>query len=70
MLKFGFDRAGGFIALDPVSQFGEYAYPSSPYAVAASHDPARVAAEMLSNRIVDSAISRALYAHLAPQLAA
>ena len=76
-IKFGFDKAGGFIAVETVSYLGTYAYPTSPRAVEARRNPDKVAAEMIAaeaafcgyvGRAAD--LSRNMYLRLIGKLAA
>lgn len=50
-LRFGFDAAGGFIALNDIDRRAAYAYPNSFYAESAAKSPdlaARAANELLA----------------------
>lgn len=51
---FGFDEVGGFYVIDHESRQASYAYPTSPFAVAAKKNPAKVAGDMTSKMLDDN----------------
>ncbi len=48
MIRYGFDKDGGFIALDTERRIASYAYMSSGFAAKAAKNQAITAAEMLA----------------------
>lgn len=51
-IHYGFDASGGFFAIRHGERTAEYAYASSPHAVAARKDPAGIARKMLETPCV------------------
>lgn len=59
-IKFKILPDGGFVAGDTESGLTSYAYPSSPYAISARKNPAKVAATMIRG---EGALSRTYSEH-------
>ena len=48
MIHFGFNANGGFCVVDTDKRIGEFAFPTSPYAVAAKQNQQLIADKMLA----------------------
>lgn len=48
-IRYAFDASGTFVVADDSKRIGEFAFPSSPYAIAAKSNPEKTAKTMLAN---------------------